>query len=97
MLSTFTVKTIHVTSSLVPILLKSVEKAISQPSVPSSVTEGICAGIFLLKYLNVEKDKETTFQLVWTASLDSNKQVFVSENFLNSCEEESKYFFAPLI
>lgn len=91
MLSTFTKKTIVQASSLVPILLKSIEKAVSQPNVPVSIAEGICVAIFLLKLLNVEKEKEQTFQVMWNALFDMNKQLFVSENFLNSCEEESKF------
>lgn len=91
MISTFSGKTIVQASSLAPILLKSVEKATSQPTVPESVTEGICATIFLLKLLNVEKEKESSFQVVWNASIDPNKQVFMSENFLSSCDEQSRY------
>lgn len=90
MLSTFNGKTIIKASALAPILLKSIEKAMSQPTVPPSVTEGICAAIFLLKLLNVEKE-ESSFQVLWNALLDMNKQVFVSENFLSSCEEESMF------
>lgn len=91
MILTFKGKTIIQSSALAPVLLKSVEKAITQPTVPLSVTEGICAAVFLLKLLNVEKEKESSFQLLWNASLDMDKQVFVSENFLSSCEEESRY------
>lgn len=90
MLSTFNRKTIAKASVLAPDLLKSIEKAVSQPSVPPSVTEGICAAVFLLKLLNVEKE-ESTFQVLWNAVLDMNKQVFVSENFLSSCDEESMF------
>lgn len=91
MILTFKGKTIIQSSALAPVLLKSVEKAFTQPTVPLSVTEGICAAVFLLKLLNVEKEKESSFQLLWNASLDMDKQVFVSENFLSSCEEESRY------
>lgn len=90
MLSTFNRKTITKSLGLSPILLKSVEKAMSQPTVPPTVTEGICAAVFLLKLLNVEKE-DSSFQVLWNALLDMNKQVFVSEHFLTSCEEESKF------
>lgn len=93
MLSTFNAKTIKQTSALAPDLLKCIEKALSQPTVVPSVTEGICAAIFLLKVLNVEKEKESAFQVLWNVILDVNKQVFVSENFLSSCDEESMLSF----
>lgn len=92
MLSTFNGKTIVKASALAPIFVKSIEKAVSQPTVSLSVTEGICAAVFLLKLINVEKEKESSFQVLWTALFDMNKQVFVSENFLSSCEEESTCF-----
>lgn len=92
MLATFNMKTVSQLSSLAPVLLKSVEKAVSQPTVPISVTEGICAATFLLKLLSAEKEKESGFQVLWNALLDMNKQVFVSEIFLSSCEEESMFW-----
>lgn len=91
MLSTFNTKTIQQASALAPDFLKCIEKALSQPTVVPSVTEGICAAILLLKLLNIEKEKESAFQVLWNVLLDINKQVFVSENFLSNCEEESMY------
>lgn len=91
MLSTFNRKTISQSSTLAPLLLKSVEKAISQPTVSSTVAEGIYAALFLLKLLYVEKEKESSFQTLWNSLLDMNKQVFYSEHFLNSCEQERKF------
>lgn len=96
MLSTFNRKTITQASVLVPVLLKSVEKAVSQPTVALSVTEGLCAALMLLKFSSLPQDKDNNVQIMWNAVLDMDKQIFVSEKYLSTCNEDSKLPFKYL-
>lgn len=90
MLSTFNRKTISQATALIPILLKSVEKAVSQPTIALSVTEGLCAALVLLKLSVTTQDKDSSMQIMWNAALDMDKQIFVSEKYLSTCNEDSK-------
>lgn len=90
MLATFNRKTISQATVLIPILLKSVEKAVSQPTVALSVTEGICAALVLLKLSSTPQDKDINVQTMWNAVLDMDKQIFISEKYLSTCNEDSK-------
>ncbi|KAJ8939614.1 hypothetical protein NQ318_012337 [Aromia moschata] len=83
-------------SVLVPDLLKSVEKAVSQPTIIVSVTEGLCAALMLLKLGPIYQDKDPNFQIMWNAILDMEKQVFVSEKYLATCSEDSLVYVMQL-
>nr|CAI5870227.1 unnamed protein product [Callosobruchus analis] len=90
MLATFNSKTVTSISPLVPVLLKSVEKAASQPAVALSVTEGLCAAILLLRLAHSQQEKDSGLHNMWNVVLDMDKQIFVSDKFLTTCSEECK-------
>ncbi|XP_057670075.1 eIF-2-alpha kinase activator GCN1 [Diorhabda carinulata] len=89
MIATFSLKTIHQASVFIPILSKSVEKAVSQATVAVSVTEGLCAALMLLKFSSVQREKDNDFQNVWNAVLDNEKLTFFSEKYLTTTTDES--------
>lgn len=90
MISTFNTKTILQASPFISVLSKSVEKAVSQPTVALSVTEGLCASLMLLKFASAQQEKDNDFQNVWNAVLDMEKQIFFSEKYLTTCSEDGK-------
>ncbi|CAH1119168.1 unnamed protein product [Phaedon cochleariae] len=96
MLSTFNTKSISQITVLVPNLLKSVDKAISQPTVALSVSEGLCASLLLLKLVGNQQEKDNTFQNMWNALLDMDKQIFLSEKYLLSCTEDNLVYVMQL-
>ncbi|KAK9878672.1 hypothetical protein WA026_023121 [Henosepilachna vigintioctopunctata] len=73
---------------LAPILLKSVEQAVSQPSQVQAVTEGLCAACVILNVSDLRSEKENGFHNMWHAILDMEKQIFVSEKFLSSATND---------
>lgn len=91
MLACFDQNTITQASVLTPILLKSVEKAIAQPTQAVAVTEGLCAACMLLKILKVEGEKANNLQTFWNAVFDMEKQVFLSEKFLSVATDDGIY------
>ncbi|XP_039292554.1 eIF-2-alpha kinase activator GCN1 [Nilaparvata lugens] len=66
---------------LVPLLIKSVEKAVSQPTQVLSVTEGLTAACLLLKLATVE-NSDSKMNGLWNLITNSEKQIFVSEKFI---------------
>ncbi|KAJ8966633.1 hypothetical protein NQ314_003400 [Rhamnusium bicolor] len=96
MLSTFNTNTISQTSIMVPILLKSIEKAVLQPTIFLSVTEGLCAALMLLKLDHAQQEKENNLQVMWNAVLDMDKQVFVSDKYLMTCTDDSLIYAIQL-
>lgn len=93
MLSCFHGNLARQASSFIPILLKSVDRAVAQPSQTLAVTEGLCSACLLLKIISSEGDKENKFQNLWNVILDMNKQLFISEKFLSVASEEGNYSF----
>ncbi|CAH1977085.1 unnamed protein product [Acanthoscelides obtectus] len=96
MLATFNSKTITLVSPLVPVLLKSVEKAASQPAVALSVNEGLCAAVLLLRLAHAQQEKDNALHNMWNIVLDMNKQIFVSDKFLTTCSEGSLLYVMQL-
>jgi len=97
MLTTFKSSNISQASSLVPTLLKSVEKAVSQSNQPLSVSEGLCAALLLIKISGSKSDKENGLSSMWASVLDMDKQIFISEKFLQAANETSKYFLQKFL
>lgn len=89
MLTTFSPTTISQASVLIPILLKSVEKAVSQPTQPLSVSEGLCASLLLIRLSGAKLEKENGLSNMWNSVIDMDKQIFVSEKFLQTTSENS--------
>uniref|UniRef100_A0A1B6CCQ0 TOG domain-containing protein n=1 Tax=Clastoptera arizonana TaxID=38151 RepID=A0A1B6CCQ0_9HEMI len=79
----------------VPLLLKSVEKAMNSPTQALIVTEGLSAACLLLK-LTSEDDRHSKFTPLWTALLDTDKQVFVSEKYLSQASEDALWLVMQL-
>jgi hypothetical protein len=96
MLSCFNSKTIAQGSVLIPVLLKAVDRAAAQPSQCLSVTEGLCATCLLLKLVSVVGEKENNFQILWSALLDMDKQIFVSEKFLSITGDDGLIYVMQL-
>lgn len=90
MLACFNSTTVSQASVLTPILLKSVEKAVSQPTQAIAVTEGLCAACMLLKILKTDGEKANNLQSFWNALFDMEKQVFLSEKFLSLATDDGK-------
>ncbi|XP_046688091.1 eIF-2-alpha kinase activator GCN1-like [Homalodisca vitripennis] len=80
---------------LVPLLLKSVEKAVQQPTQVPVVTEGLSAVCLLLKLATVETG-DTKLSPLWSAVLDMDKQTFVSEKFLTQASDEGLWHVMQL-
>ncbi|KAK4875808.1 hypothetical protein RN001_012230 [Aquatica leii] len=89
MLVCFNSKLTSQASVLVPTLQKSLERGISQPTQASSVTEGLCAALLLIKIAESGEDKENKYSNLWTTLFDMEKQIFVSEKFLTIATEDS--------
>ncbi|XP_074026538.1 lethal (3) 80Fj [Leptinotarsa decemlineata] len=96
MLATFNTKTIPQACTIISILLKLVDKAVSQATNVLSVSEGVCAALLLLKLSHANQEKNNGFQSMWMAILDMDKQVFVSEKYLTTCAEESLIYVMQL-
>ncbi|CAG9834134.1 unnamed protein product [Diabrotica balteata] len=96
MIATFNTKTIPQASMFIPILTKSVEKAVAQPTIALSVTEGLCAALLLFKLASVQKEKDNDFQSVWNAVLDMEKQIFFAEKYLSTTTEDSLIYVMQL-
>lgn len=73
---------------MAPLLLKSVEKAVTQPTQSVTVTEGLSAAVLLLSLAHAKVEIDGGYQAVWNAVLDMDKQIFVSEKYLSSATNE---------
>lgn len=89
MLASFQESSIGQAAPLVPILLKTIEKAVSQPLLAAAVTEGLYAANMVLKVLASQGEKENNLQVLWNAVSDVEKQLFISDKFLAGASEES--------
>lgn len=90
MLLTFNQSTISQASVLTSILMKSVDKAVAQPTQSAVVTEGLCAACMLLKIRSGEGEKPNNLNNFLNVLFDMDKQVFVSEKFLSVATEDGK-------
>lgn len=88
MLACLNQNTVTQANVLTPILLKSVEKAVAQPTQAIAVTEGLCAACMLLKILKTDGEKANNLQTLWNALFDMEKQVFLSEKFLSIASDD---------
>ncbi|KAL1494916.1 hypothetical protein ABEB36_010427 [Hypothenemus hampei] len=96
MLITFNAN-INQAHALLPTLLKSVEKAVSQPTQPLSVSEGLCASLLLIKISEAKMEKENGgLSNMWNSLFDMKKQIFVSEKYLQTANENSLPYVVEL-
>ncbi|RZF42658.1 hypothetical protein LSTR_LSTR001453 [Laodelphax striatellus] len=80
---------------LVPLLIKSVEKAVSQPTQVLAVTEGLTAACLLLKLAAVE-NSDSKMNGLWNLITNTEKQIFVSEKFLTQASDDSLWLVMQL-
>ncbi|XP_014262100.1 eIF-2-alpha kinase activator GCN1 [Cimex lectularius] len=76
------------TSKYIPLLLKSVEKAATQPTQALVVTEGLSAACLLLK-LSSYDSLESKLGSLYSIILDMEKQIFLSEKFLSQASTDA--------
>lgn len=89
MINVFNENNVKQALDLVAIFLKSLDKAVTQPTQVLSVTEGLNAVLLLIKLSEHGYDKENNFQNIWSVVFDMEKQIFVSDKFLISSTDES--------
>ncbi|XP_033102350.1 eIF-2-alpha kinase activator GCN1-like [Anneissia japonica] len=88
MLAAFHGNTLQQAIQVLPVLLQSLEKAISQSSQVPMVTEGAHSVALLLKLHQVELEAESKLDLVWKVLTDHKKHLFTSEKFLLGAPDE---------
>ncbi|XP_021942062.1 eIF-2-alpha kinase activator GCN1, partial [Zootermopsis nevadensis] len=81
---------------LIPLLLKTVEKAVAQPAQVPLVTEALYAACLLLKMAAADIGADKKLDNLWSVVLDMNKQLFVSEKFLTLASDEALYHVMQL-
>ena len=89
----FTVPIASQSSIIVPILTQAISRASQQSAQPAAVTEGVVASYLLLKLIlagQVENEKQS---VLWGAIDD---QIFFSEKFLSTCNDEILYHLMQL-
>ncbi|XP_025837277.1 eIF-2-alpha kinase activator GCN1 [Agrilus planipennis] len=91
----FNGNTIPQATVLIPTLLKSIEKAIAQPSQYPIVIEGLSATCLFLRIVTAQGSNENAYQNIWNVIFDMDKQLFVSEKFLSAATNEGLKMIPP--
>ncbi|KAL0979528.1 hypothetical protein UPYG_G00186210 [Umbra pygmaea] len=89
MLGAFKGDTLSQASELVPLLLQTVEKAASQNSQMSLLSEAVAASLLLSRLSVLQNQTEAKFAGFWTLILDEKKPLFTTEKFLCQASEEA--------
>ncbi|XP_064653044.1 stalled ribosome sensor GCN1-like [Lineus longissimus] len=84
----FTGDTLIQAGGLVNILLQTLEKASSQPSQFSLVTEAVSASCLLVRLSIVDIQLETKLGPFWAVVLDMKKQLFFNDKYLQMCNSD---------
>ncbi|XP_060530072.1 stalled ribosome sensor GCN1 [Cylas formicarius] len=92
MLVIFNDATVSQSVPLVPILEKSVEKAISQPAQSLALTEGLYASLMVLKIPPDCLNKDYNLSAIF----DTDKQLFYTDKYLSTVSESSFIFIVQL-
>ncbi|KAI9565775.1 hypothetical protein GHT06_009568 [Daphnia sinensis] len=74
---------------LIPVLLKSLERAAAQPTQAAVVSEGLSAATLLLRCANLDEKVASQCGPLWTILSDTDKLLFVNEKMLSSYNEET--------
>ncbi|CAN8015116.1 unnamed protein product [Ixodes persulcatus] len=82
---------------LVGLLLKAVERALSQPSQPSPVCEGLAAACLLLRLQATSPALENKVKATVNQLLDPQKQPFFADKFLQTASEDTYLLVLQLI
>ncbi|XP_006019968.1 eIF-2-alpha kinase activator GCN1 [Alligator sinensis] len=91
MLASFKGDTLLQGMDLLPMLIQTVEKAASQSTQVSLVTEGVAASLLICRMSVVEAQIDAKLSGFWQLILDEKKQIFTSEKFLQSATEEAMH------
>ncbi|XP_019394778.1 PREDICTED: eIF-2-alpha kinase activator GCN1 isoform X1 [Crocodylus porosus] len=91
MLASFKGDTLLQGMDLMPMLIQTVEKAASQSTQVSLVTEGVAASLLICRISVVEAQTDAKLSGFWQLILDEKKQIFTSEKFLQSATEEAMH------
>ncbi|KAK7871251.1 hypothetical protein R5R35_007540 [Gryllus longicercus] len=81
---------------LVPLLLRTVEKAASQPTQVPVVTEGLAAACLLLRLASADVGADHKLGNLWNIVLDMDKQLFVSDKFLTLASDNALFLVLQL-
>ncbi|XP_057374386.1 stalled ribosome sensor GCN1-like [Daphnia carinata] len=74
---------------LIPVLLKSLERAAAQPTQAAIVSEGLSAATLLLRCASLDEKAASQCGPLWTILSDTDKLLFVNEKMLSSYNEET--------
>uniref|UniRef100_A0A6Q2X9D2 TOG domain-containing protein n=1 Tax=Esox lucius TaxID=8010 RepID=A0A6Q2X9D2_ESOLU len=89
MLGAFKGDTLGQASDLVPLLLQTVEKAATQNSQLSLLSEAVAAAVLLSRLSLLQNQTEAKYAGFWTLILDEKKPLFTTEKFLCQASEEA--------
>ncbi|XP_033627513.1 eIF-2-alpha kinase activator GCN1-like [Asterias rubens] len=87
MLAAFKGDTLLQALTMLPLLKQSVERAQSQSTLVSIVTEGLSSAYMLTLMYGADIEAESKLSWIWSVLVDTEKQYFVSERFLSSASE----------
>ncbi|KAF8792212.1 eIF-2-alpha kinase activator GCN1 like protein [Argiope bruennichi] len=85
--SAFHGNTLHQAMDLTPLLEKTYNKALSQPTQTNAVIEGLSVFSLFLKLYSFDSESETKLKNIM--NVDINKLPFLTEKFLSSCSDEA--------
>ncbi|CAL1534334.1 unnamed protein product [Lymnaea stagnalis] len=77
------------TTSVLPILMQTLDKAEKQPTLPQLMAEAVTASCLLIKISMADIQAETKLGPFWNIIFDSKKQYLVNEKFLASASGET--------
>ncbi|XP_038618375.1 eIF-2-alpha kinase activator GCN1 [Tachyglossus aculeatus] len=89
MLCSFRGDTLLQGMALLPLLIQAVEKAGSQSTQVSAVTEGVAAALLICRLSVVDVQAEAKLSGFWQLIVDEKKQIFTSEKFLLLASEDA--------
>ncbi|KAJ8414754.1 hypothetical protein AAFF_G00022770 [Aldrovandia affinis] len=88
-LGTFRGDTLAQAADLVPLLIQTVEKAASQNSQYTLLSEGVAAAVMLCRLSLLDTQTESKLAVLWNLILDEKKPLFTTEKFLSQASEEA--------
>lgn len=96
MICCFNHNTLGQAETLIPTLLKKVEKAAAQPTQLPSVVEGLAASCLLIKVALLGDSSDPKLGSFWQVVLDMEHQIFLSDKFLSQCSPSALLLVAKL-
>ncbi|XP_072271584.1 stalled ribosome sensor GCN1 [Pyxicephalus adspersus] len=96
MLVSFKGDTLGQALGLLPLLIQTVEKAVSQTAQITFLTEALAAAVLVCRLSVIETQIESKLNNFWQLLSDDKKQIFTSDKFLSSANEESLFTLLQL-